>query len=117
MPHVTLTASAADELAREPAVRAWEENKSGGKVPLLFYYHRCHFKLDDGTVVEHGDGFGVSLVDSSQLKGMDEDEVAFENVALPDGRRLFVRVPKSMLGTDLSIGWSKGQFTLETPTP
>ena len=112
---ISLTASALDMLARDPVIRRWQEGKIDGKVPLLRYFYRCYSTLRDGTIVEHGDGFSLSLVKPDDARST--DETAYEDVALPQGGNILVGVDRSVLKGDFSIGWVKSTFTFEPQSP
>lgn len=112
---ISLTAAALDELARDPVIRGWQKGKTDGKVPILRYFRRCYSTLRDGTIVEHGDGFSLSLVKPDDARPT--DETVYEDVALPQGGNILVGVDRSVLNGDFSIGWLKSKFTFEPESP
>jgi hypothetical protein len=68
MPQITISKLAVEKITKDPTFRQLREGAPMGAVPILFYYQRSYSTLKDGSIIEHGDGFGLNFVDPKDLK-------------------------------------------------
>lgn len=115
MSGITLNKSAVDQLHDDPKLRQWRNGESGHRVPVLRYFRRSYATSHDGTVTEHGDGFSLTTIDSTDAQ--ETKGIVLKSVAVADGFQIFVGGDESIMSGSFIIGWSKWKFTYETESP
>jgi hypothetical protein len=111
MPVITISPSAVEKIAKESAFRRLRQIGSEDAVPLLRYYQRSYSTSNDGSIIEHGDGFGLHFVDPTDLDA--SGGIVYQTIAIGDGTNVVVGVPAERLSGGFSIDWSKNKFFLE----
>ena len=111
MPDVILQKSAVDQIMEFDEVKQWLKDRAGNRVPVLRYFHRCHSTYNDGSVVEHGDGFTLSTIDPHDPK--ETRGIVIKSVKLTPDADILVGGDEEIMSHSLSIGWSKWRFTYQ----
>jgi hypothetical protein len=111
MPSITICQSAIEKITKELKFRQAHEIRPGDAVPLLYYYQRSYSTLKDGTVIEHGDGFGLHFVDPADLDV--SEGMVYLTIPVGDGTHVTVGGPKDIMSGRFRIGWAKNKFSLE----
>jgi hypothetical protein len=113
VPSITISQSAIAKIAKELKFRQEYEIGSRSGVPLLYYYQRSYSTLHDGTIIEHGDGFGLHFVDPADL--MEQREIAYESIPIGDSANVIIGGPTELLSGGFEIDWSGKKFSLKPP--
>ena len=111
MSNITLQASAIDKIMEDDHVRRWLKDRTGDRVPYLGYFRRFTSTYNDGSVVEHGVGFGLSTInpnDPKETKG-----IVVKPVTLTPDADILVGGGEEIMSARFSIGWSKWRFTYQ----
>jgi hypothetical protein len=111
MPSITIRLSAIEKITKESEFRRLRQIGSEDAVPLLIYYQRCYSTLNDGSIIEHGDGFALDFVDPASLDA--SESIVYETIAIGAGTNVIVGAPAERLSSSFSIGWSKNKFSLK----
>ena len=108
---VTLQASAIDQIMGDDDVRRWLKDRAGDRVPYLGYFRRCTSTYNDGSVVEHGVGFGLSTINPHDPK--ETSGIVIKPVTLTPQADILVGGGEEIMSISFSIGWSKWRFTYQ----
>ena len=101
---VVLKQSAIEHLLADPMIRRWRRDEADRRTPFLGYYRRSYFTANDGTVIEHGDGFCLTFVD------LDDPDVTrglvTKSVPVASGFDILVGADEATMSRSFAIGWS-----------
>lgn len=111
MGRITISKSAVGKLIGDLKIRHDGSDEPGCVTPLLYYYHRSFSTLNDGTVIQHGDGFMLAYVNSEKIRKA--EDITYEAVAIVDGFEIIVGGPRSLMSSNFTIGCANGKFTFE----
>jgi hypothetical protein len=112
MSQITISKLAIEKIMGDPKFQEFREDEPARLVPLLYYYQRSFSTLNDGKIIEHGDGFMLSFVNPDAIR--ETDEITYEAVGIVGGVNIVVGGTRAVLSNPFNIGWSNAKFTIET---
>lgn len=111
MSEITISKLAVAKILADPKFRASRQNKSTHLIPILRYYQRSYSTLNDGRLIEHGDGFMLSFGGEADIE--EGRGIKFQAVTIAPGIDVIVGADDAMFSTPFNIGWSNAKFTFE----
>lgn len=114
MSRIIISKLAVEKITKDPKFRQLRESGPEGAVPIFFYYQRSYSTLKDGSLIEHGDGFGLNFIDPKDIKA--SQGIAYESNSIGDGVHVIVSGPAELLSSGFNIDWSDNKFALGPAT-